>query len=805
MPISATIREQLLKSFRVELAEHIQTMNDGLLAIEQQRVPTDQRTTVLDNIFRAAHSLKGAARAIGVTAVEQIAHALEDVLHLLQDDALELTPGLFTSCYQALDAIQAVQAAYEAGETTPPTAALTALSKLEPYRRATSGSPGDDEQAVYAAEGIVQNALNGQANSILPTPDRPAAPEAPAPIPVSEPVALAETIRVSAIKLDALMAQLSELLVTKIRAEQRLAQIQQAQEAVAQWQKDWLAVRAAYGRVTRKGHDFGLWYGPDRTLRRSVDALARAMFEDHKTPLGGAASLAKDLSQLLDYLHLNQERLRDVHAQLDTLYREYANDTMHMSLVIDALEQEIKRVRMLPLNTITGSFKRMVRDLAYAQGKEAVLRIVGSDVELDKRVLEQIKDPLIHLLRNAVDHGIEQPEQRVSAGKPRAGTITLSAEQLGKDIELRVQDDGKGIDLDDLRKAILRRGFDASSLDQDQLVDLMFNPGITTSPIITDVSGRGVGLDIVRKNVEALRGQIVVHWNAGQGTTFALTLPTALTSVRGLLVRVSGETFAVPHGAVERILTIKPDEIVALEGRDAICYNQRPLTLAHLGDVLELPRVAELPDVCTVLILMAAGRRLAFIVDELIGEQEVVSKGLGEQLQRVSGIAGATLLGNGTVVLVLNAVDLIKLALRGSYAVAQSVAAQAQASARPRKRILVVDDSITTRTLEKNILEAAGYEVYIATDGLEALSVIATDGAPDLIVSDIFMPRLDGFDLTRRLKSDMRTINTPIILVTSLDSPQDKTRGIEAGADAYIVKSRFDQNNLLETIEQLIV
>ena len=494
---------------------------------------------------------------------------------------------------------------------------------------------------------------------------------------------------------------------------------------------------------------------------------------------------------------------------MNDLSREYANDAMHMALVIDALEEGIKRVRMLPLRTITGAFGRMVRDLAQARHKEVVLKIVGGDVELDKRVLEQIKDPLIHLLRNAVDHGIEPPEQRVALGKPRVGTVTLAAEQAGKDVILSVADDGAGLDLEGIRRAMTRHGHpNAATLTKDDLAEMIFSSGISTSPIITDVSGRGVGLDVVRRNLEALRGRIDVNWTPGGGTCFTLTLTLALTSSRGLLVKVAGDLFAVPHNSIERILQIEPRQISSLEGHATIRYNERPITLAHLGDVLELPRT-DRPHAdghLIVLVLVAAERRVAFVVDELMGEQEVVIKGLGQQLSRVGGIAGATLLGNGDAVLIVNVADVIKLAMRGARRSILATPAEVAtpATLRARQRILIVDDSITTRTLEKNILESAGYTVQIATDGQEALNAIQSGDLPDLIVSDIAMPRLDGFDLTRQLKSGARTTQLPIILVTSLEKPADKVRGIEAGADAYILKSNFDQNNLLETIEQLI-
>lgn len=795
MSLAAKIREQLISSFRIELAEHLQTLTDGLLALEQDTVAGKERQATLENIFRAAHSLKGASRAVGVTMVEQLAHALESTLDAMQCDTIEPTSELFTACYQALDAIQAVQTAYETGEITPPPQALQALADLESLRSRPQAAPAtakagaeSEPAAAPAAPPVPKEPPATEPAKTAPTaaPTKPPPPgdTMPTPATTTTPTPAAaggdETIRVSVSKLDALMAQLSELLVTKIRAEQWLTQVQQYQEFITLWQKDWLSVRSAYGRLIRQG-----------------------------IGSNGHNQSEKDMASLLNYIGTNQERLREMNTLVSELSRQYANDMMHMSLVIDELEEEIKRVRMLPLTTITGTFGRMVRDLAQEEGKDTVLQIIGGDTELDKRVLEQIKDPLIHLLRNAVDHGIESPAQREAMSKPRRGTITLTAEQLGQDVVISISDDGAGLDIKAIRRTVARQArIDEQTLSEDDLKEAIFNAGVSTSPIITDISGRGVGLDVVRRNVEALHGRVDVNWTPGAGSVFTLTLPLRLTSSRGLLVRVSNELFAIPLNTIERITYISPEEISPLEGQDTVLCNGRPITLVRLNDVLGLPRVKVQRDETRIqaVILAASERRMAFAVDELAGEQEVVIKGLGKQLLRVGGIAGATVMGTGEVVLILNPTDLIKLAMRGERRSVLDTLAEMQAPevARAQRRILIVDDSITTRTLEKNILEAAGYSVQLAIDGQEALNTIAVDGVPDLIVSDVAMPRLDGFDLTRRVKDDPHTAHVPVILVTSLDSPEDKAQGIEAGADAYIAKSSFDQTNLLETIEQLI-
>lgn len=876
MSLSAKIREQLISSFRAELAEHVQTMNDGLLALEQNRVQGQERQNLLENIFRAAHSLKGAARAVGVTVIEQLAHSLESVLDAMQHETIELSSPLFTACYQALDAVQAVQATYEAGETTPPMAAIQALADLEPFRPAkrsgkSAASAQSEEMAPAQAARKKAPPLGAVLNEQLQSAwQGPPASEAPVPAveergeggldvqpPLQEAATVEEmeegdrrspaqasteagtsglgnhgTIRVSVDKLDTLMNQLDELLAAKIRAEQQLTQIQELQQQVAEWQKEWLLIRGVYNRLVRQGKNGLLsahrmrsidalradWFGleirelPQRTITADID-LPAVSGKGNKTP-GSAGQdkvlreLSRDTELLLSYVDANQAQMGSIGALVNEVARRYASDTTYMGMVIDDLEKEIKRVRMLPLSTITGTFGRMVRDLAQAAGKEASLQLEGTDTELDKQVLEQIKDPLVHLLRNAVDHGIEPPAKRQKQGKPRAGKIVLTAEQLGKNILIRIADDGVGLDMEAIRAALARRGVaDTETLSKADLKEAIFRAGVSTNALITDISGRGVGLDVVRRNVEALHGTVDVDSTPGVGTTFILSLPLRLATSRGLFVHAAGETFAIPLNNIQKIERYTPDQIISLEGRSAVRYNGEPLALVWLSDVLDLPapeNMRSTPDVLAV-IVAAAERRMAFVVDELLGEQEMVIKPLGKQLVRVGGIAGATVMGDRKAVLVLHAADLIKLATRSSRRSVLEALNQATAPEQQvRRQILVVDDSITTRTLEKNILEAAGYLVRLATDGREALNEIAARGVPDLVVTDIAMPYMNGFELTTQIRADEQIKHLPVILVTSLDSPEDKARGVDVGADAYIVKSSFDQDNLLDTIAQLI-
>jgi two-component system chemotaxis sensor kinase CheA len=763
MGLSTEIRRRLIETFKVEQAEHIQHISQGLLSLEKTSDPA-ARQQLLNDIFRAAHSLKGAARAIGFSTIESLGHALEDRLLAARDGQLILGPEQFDLLYQILDAVEASMAQVESGNPAASAAVLSLLAQLETEAELRASDLPSTSPELETARPL-EMALGG-----FETPSLEVEGGITGPLLAATPVVnqTEETIRVSVGKLDTLMAQFSELLGAKIRAEQRLAEVRQLQAIASGWQKEWIALYSNHGRL--------------RPGRREA-----------------SATLASPI--------LQPEKLRAFNSQINMLYRQFANDTMRLSLVIDELQEEIKRIRMLPLSTITTTFGRMIRDLAREQGKAIEFKLIGGETELDKRVLEQIKDPLIHLLRNAADHGIESPAERQAAGKAAEGQIWLEASQQGSNVVIAVRDDGRGLDLEAIRLVAVRKGLmspaEVQKLNETDTAHLIFSSGLSTSKIITGISGRGVGMDVVRQNVEELHGILQVDFVPGGGTSFILTLPLTLVSSRGLLVRVSDQTFALPLTTVERMLHVKRDQITSVEGQEAMTYLGKPVALVWLADLLELARPARESETLTVVIVAVAEKRLGLIVDDLTGEQEIVMKSLGRQLSRVGGIAGATILGSGQVILVLHAADLIKLATR-----TRSQPRVLNAPAHPEeingKTILVVDDSITTRTLEKNILEAAGYVVKLATNGEEALGLLVSEALPDLIISDINMPRLDGFDLTRRVKRDNRYSHIPVILVTSLDSPADKARGIEVGADAYIVKSQFDQGDLLETIAQLI-
>jgi two-component system chemotaxis sensor kinase CheA len=572
------------------------------------------------------------------------------------------------------------------------------------------------------------------------------------------------------------MDGLGELLVMQMRMEKLLGLVKSLQEQTMDWQKQWRKARPHCNRLRRHNPK------PEKT----------------------------DLAPVFDFLEKNEEELKDLSTNINTLLNRSTHDRNHLQLVTENLQNGIRSARMLPIATLFDQFPRMVRDLGHDRGKEIVLEKEGQETEVDRQALELLKDPLTHLLRNAVDHGIEAPEERLKLGKTRQGTVRLCAEQRGNNLVLTVSDDGRGIDLNAVRKAALERGLVSpgkmTDLSEHETVDLIFSSGLSTAGQITDLSGRGVGMDVVRKNLEQARGSIQVETRPGLGTTFILILPITLTTSQVLLVRVAGDTIALPMMNVERILHVNVKQIGSIEGHPAIYAEGHPLPLISLANVLKIPEIeqpllsnAKIPAV----ILSVAEKRIALRVGGFLSTQQVVVKSLGSQLRRVRNMAGAAILGDGQLVTILNVSDLMKSIQARSVA---SLALPIVTKDARRWHVLLADDSITTRALEKHILENAGYEVSAVADGQEAWELICKNdkGLPDLVVSDINMPKMDGFALTQSIKSDGRYTHVPVVLVTSLESPQDRLHGMEAGADAYIVKSTFDQRELLETIERLI-
>jgi two-component system chemotaxis sensor kinase CheA len=712
--------QRLFEIFREECDEHIQKLNDGMLALERR-----PEAAPLDEILRSAHSLKGASRMMGFKNIETLSHYLETLLTQLHRGEKAATREMIDALYRDIDAIgQSLGALKEGGESP-------AIDALVGELKVAAGETPAPGEAAAAREKV------------------PAA-AAPAPAPRDAAAALA-TIRVQTEKLDHLINQAGELLVAKIEALDNLRQIEDTLDELEDWRR----------------------------------RLAR---EAERSPaLGRIEKVGDDLAGILSRLSDNTRRLE---------------------LLVDEIHEGVRDLRLLPLSAILEPFSRMVRDLARDLGKEVELVLEGTATRLDKKILEELREPLIHLVRNAIDHGIEPPEERERKGKAARGTLVVSGRQEGTKILVVVKDDGRGLDRDAIAAKAVERGLATADeirrWPDSEVLDLIFRPGFSTAARVTELSGRGIGLDAVMDRLERLKGSILTESKPGQGATFTLSLPLTLSTTHALLFRSGGDIFCLPTDALEKTLLLAPDEIASVEGKATVVIDGAPIAFAWLADVLGAPRSENKNGAIPSLLLSNPRGRIAFGVEALLGEEEIVVKALGKFFGQLPQLSGGTILGKGEIALILNPNDLLR-SVAHQVKTAPSVPAL-PAAARPaaaKKRVLVVEDTLTTRTLEKNILEAAGFDVTTAVDGEDAL-IKLHEKSFDIVVSDVQMPRLDGFALTEKIKKDARWKEVPVILVTALQTDADKRRGIEAGADAYLTKAVFDQRHFLEIIRRFV-
>jgi chemotaxis protein histidine kinase CheA len=463
--------------------------------------------------------------------------------------------------------------------------------------------------------------------------------------------------------------------------------------------------------------------------------------------------------------------------------------------LINELQSKAREMRMLPAATIFDNYPRLVRDISTAQHKEINFIMEGTETEIDKKILEEINPALIHLLRNAVDHGVKEK-----------GTIKLSARHEGGNIFIEVSDDGQGVEVEKVKEVALKKKLalpaELDKMTEKEIINFIFLPGFSTSPIITDVSGRGVGLDVVKNQVEKVRGQVKIETQKGTGTKVILKLPLTIAIIHALFVKSAGQTFALPLLSVDETLSVGIKELHSLENRLAITLREHTIPVVPLGQILGLPGISEprLQGVHLV-VVSSLDKKLALLVDAILQEEEIYIKSIGAYLGEIKNIEGAAIVGNGEVIVVLDVPDLVENAAAAKAKVIEAAPMEVEEVA--KKQVLIVEDSFTTRELEKSILEAQGYQVDTAVDGLDAMDKLSKN-KPALIVTDIQMPRMDGFELCHMVKQNEQFKDIPVVMVTALEKEEDKRRGIEVGAAAYITKSSFEQKNLLETIERLI-
>ncbi|MFM2311502.1 MAG: hypothetical protein RLZZ04_778 [Cyanobacteriota bacterium] len=790
--VSVIEDEELKDIYRLSSQEHLQNLEAGLLHLEQN--PT--QLEIIEDLLREAHSLKGDSRVVGVTTMEAVTHNLEEVLGKIQRQEITFTSQLSDRLYQTLDGMQRLLEEALTGEPggvniEQTIAQLVELTQQTQPNFPPSASPilsdtnqKKEEKAKKEqfplthqprSELIQRSAaiatVNGQ-GSLVET----AAEIAIYPTKIDEPYRI-ETVRVPTKSLDKLVTQVGELIVSKTRMSHTVREIEQ--------------VSNLWKELKTKG-------------------FQKSNFDGYEQE---TETIEVRLEQKIEYLR--------------TLAQE--NNTK-LEFVVGELEEKIANLRQLPLSQVFQLFPRLVRDLAKEQAKQVQLVIEGGDTQVDKKILEEIKDPLMHLIRNAIDHGIETPDERRRAGKSAQATIRLTGYQAGNKIVIELEDDGRGLNIEKIKNTAVKRGLhspeELKSMSVSQLHALIFQPGFSTCNFVTEVSGRGVGMDVVKNNIEKLKGIINIDSIPHQGCTFNLRLPTTLAKSDVLLVEIHGIVHAIPVDFVEANLQIDPGRIFPLEGKDAIIMDGKAVSVANLADLLQITNspayavAAKHEHSSTRLkpcVLMKVGEeRFGLIVDRLLDIIDVAFKPQSNILRRVRNVAGATILGTGQVCMILAAGDLLQSlkgnnsslrAMTGSNSNLLPESQSRVASLQPGKlKILLAEDSVLVRTQEKRLLEAAGYEVVTAVDGLDGYNKLQNNQNNyfDAVISDIEMPNLDGFSFTERIRQNDEYSELPIVLVTSLGTDEDKRKGAEAGANAYIVKGQFSQNVLLDTLARLI-
>jgi two-component system chemotaxis sensor kinase CheA len=735
MELDPELLKQLTETFRVELDEQLQVITDGLLFLEKADSASTEFTTAIDNIFRAAHNIKGTSRGIGVNNVSEIAHRIESLFSAIRKQEIIISPTAIDLCLEGVDAMRSAMKSF-----IDKTELNFDLNNL--VSRLTENPKNKTENIDKPVEAVKKTKT------------------------LESPAHTDNTIRVSLSHLDQVSALMEEIQVNKIAIDEYYEELTQINSKLQKLSHDW------------KQAEFSL----ENSFASNINETGK-IFSAYTDGLA-------DVTYIANQLHKNMRPRMD-----------------ELTILTNGLQTEVRMLRLIPASELLQGFPRVVRDLAHELNKKVELEIKGEDVKLDKVILAGLKDPLTHLLRNAIDHGIETANIRKKAGKPETGKILINITEEGGQIVFAISDDGAGMDVDKIASKAESRNLIAKTeletMSQNDLLELIFLPGFSTRENITDVSGRGVGLDVVRENVTALKGSVSVNTTLSKGSTFLLRMPLTLSSERGIMLSCGGNLYAIPVNSIERVLMLNADDIISVSASQAIMLDKHPVPLRSLADILNIKATESVNSSHSAIVLKMGWQAVALMVNEIIGEREIVIKPLQAPLTNVKFVSGGTLSGSGQAILVLNPADLINEALhiKTSHHIAAKKEKPKKTTARPH--ILVVDDSITTRTMEKNVLEAKNYEVTVAVNGKEAWDMLQKQQF-SLLITDVSMPIMDGFALAEHVKNSAELHELPVIIVTSMDSAADKKRGVDVGADAYIVKSEFESDALIKIVEQLI-
>ncbi len=803
---------QLLETFRGEAQEHLSEIAAGLLILEKSGVSPEEYHATVEQVFRETHSLKGAARAVGLRDIELLCQHQESVFSAVKKGTLTLEPVTFDLFHEVIHTLEKLLDNTPGVKIADLIQKLRSLSLSAGVARPVAGSgeqsgdliptldPSLPETDILPPEStkteskirtsVISSDVTESVipqSSLLVTPPPVQEPNIPIPDPSSPipdaPVSSHQKggtmVKISSDRLENLFARADDLMGARLAAGQRSSSLRDLLQNFMSWRWTWSQI---------------------------TTDIERLRTDSQKLNGGRSLSAPAEIERITNFLEYNRAFIRNLETDITAITRSAVRDQYLLDTATTELIDEIKQVILVPASSILDILPRAARDIARESGKDVDVGISGAELEIDRRILEGIRDPLLHIVRNCIDHGIELQETRVQKGKKPRGRISISVSHArGHQAEIQIADDGAGIDIQSVKNAARIKGVvtdeELNRMDNNQIKRLIFKSGLSTSRSVTTVSGRGLGLAIVQDKVDQIGGTVRIE-SSTDGTTFILTLPLTLATFRGVRVIVNRHPYFLPLRSIVRVMQIFEQDLKTIENRTVIELNDEPIAVVSLAKVLGLPEDTNKGTGTRQLVLInASGISFGLLVDQISGAQEIVVKDLGQQLRRVRHISGASILGDGVIVPVINCEDLAAT-IAGMEHLTPAVMPHMTKDV--QKSILVTEDSITSRMLLKNILEGAGYLVETAVDGVDALTKLKVKTV-DLVVSDVDMPRMNGFVLTEKIRADPQFADLPVILVTSLDSREDREHGILVGANAYIVKSSFDQSNLLEVISRHIL
>ncbi|MGE4295531.1 MAG: chemotaxis protein CheW [Campylobacterales bacterium] len=774
--------QELTQDFLVEAFEMIEQLDQDLVELEARPDDLD----LLNGIFRVAHTIKGSSSFLNFDVLTHLTHHMEDVLNLARKGELKITPGVMDVVLESIDMMKSL------------------LVKIR--------DTGTDQEHGMDIPGIV--AKLDAVSKGGPIPEVPAAaPAAPAP----QAAAPAAPVAPAAPAEDE--PDYSKMSDAEVEAEiERLLKVRQEEDRKRRESKsEETPAPVAAAPVAPPPPPAAAPAAPTPPPAAAAPAPAprkpAAAAAEEKPAAQSEMSVVEQtirvdvnrldhLMNLIGELVLSKNRLLKIYDDVEERYEgeqflEELNQVVSsISMVTSDLQSAVMKTRMLAIGKVFNKFPRMIRDLARELGKKIELQISGEETELDKSIVEVIGDPLVHIIRNSADHGVEMPDVRMAAGKPETGTVELKAYNEGNSIVIEIADDGKGLDAEVLKAKAFEKGIisekEADNMSEKEAFALIFKAGFSTAAKVTNVSGRGVGMDVVKTNIEKLNGIIEIDSELGKGTVIKLKIPLTLAIIQSLMVGAQEEFYAIPLSSVLETVRISEDEIFSVEGRSVMRLRDEVLSLVKLSDIFGVEQVMEGGEHTYVVVLGLAEYKLGLIVDTLVGQEEIVIKSLGEYLQGIEGIAGATMRGDGRVTLIVDVAALMQMARKTKSTVTQqkSKAAKSKAKTKPGDyKILIVDDSKTDRTIMRQSISPLGVTLVEASDGIEAMNIIkAGEHDFDACLVDIEMPRMDGYTLASEIRKYSRFKTLPLIAVTSRTSKTDRMRGVEVGMTEYITK-----------------